>query len=55
MSDLAVGSIDVGPPNSTGDNWQFGMRPAEGLDAAQVEILTEPEPSPSASDSDEEA
>lgn len=29
----------LGDPDSTGDNWQFGVRPAEVLDAAGVEII----------------
>ena len=48
MSDVAVGLIDVGAPRTTGDNWQFAVRPAESLDAAQVEIVTDPDPGSSA-------
>ncbi len=48
MSDATLGSIDVGAPRTTGDNWQFAVRPAESLDAAEVEIVTGPEPSPPA-------
>ncbi|HWI96233.1 MAG TPA: hypothetical protein VNS60_09230 [Solirubrobacterales bacterium] len=45
MSETGVGSIDVGPPDKTGDNWQFGVRPSESVDAAKVEIVTDPDPS----------
>jgi hypothetical protein len=44
MSDAASGSIDVGHPDRNGDNWQFGIRPAESLDAARMEIVSTPEP-----------
>jgi hypothetical protein len=46
MTDSASGLIEVGSPRRTGDNWQYAVRPAESLDAAEVEILTEPEPHP---------
>lgn len=49
MSDTAIGLIEFGSPRRTGDNWQYAVRPAESLDAADVEILTEPE-TPSGSD-----
>lgn len=34
--------VDLGHPHSTGDNWQFGVRPSETLDAAEVEIVEGP-------------
>lgn len=34
----------LGYPPSNGDNWRFCVRPAEVLDAAQVEIVSGPEP-----------
>lgn len=46
MSDLSVASGDLGQPDSTGDNWQIGVRPAESLDAARVEIVKGPDDSP---------
>lgn len=51
------GAIEFGSPRRTGDNWQYAVRPAERLDAADVEILTEPEtPSapPASADPDED-
>lgn len=43
MSDSDGGLIAVGSPRRTGDNWQYAVRPAERLDAADVEIVTQPE------------
>jgi hypothetical protein len=53
MSDATSGSIDFGHPDKTGGSWQFGLRPAESLDAAEVEIVSTPESpgSPDATDS----
>lgn len=53
MSDAALGSIDIGAPRTTGDNWQFAVRPAESLDAAEVEIVTGPEPVPATTADDD--
>ena len=53
MSEVALGSIDVGAPHTTGDNWQFAVRPAESLDAAEVEIVTGPEPPPPSTPNDD--
>jgi hypothetical protein len=42
MSDAGFGSIDVGPPRKTGDDWYYAPRPAESLDAAEVQIVVGP-------------
>lgn len=44
MSDSGGGLIAIGYPRRTGDNWQYAVRPAESLDAADVEIVGEPDP-----------
>jgi hypothetical protein len=49
MSDVASGTIDVGRPDGAGEGWQFGLRPAESVDAAYLEIVSGPDPSNGAS------
>jgi hypothetical protein len=42
MSDHSLDSMVLGPAPSTGDDWYFTPRPAEGLDAADLEIVSVP-------------
>lgn len=37
-----LASFVLGPPLKTGDNWFFSPRPSEGLDAANVKIVSGP-------------
>lgn len=51
MTDRSLDEIILGPPPSTGDDWYFSPRQAEGLDDADFEIISIPlEPSQGPSD-----
>lgn len=47
--------IVVGPPLLGGDDWDFTPRAADGLDAANLEILADPVQISSGEDESEEA
>ncbi len=38
-----VADVDLGPPPNNGATWQFGARPSDALDAANIEIMVNPE------------